>query len=171
MRGMHGCGLDAMKDQATSTAQTYARALRRSMTDSERRLWSRLRLQQLGVKFRRQRPLVNYIADFACLSPKLIVELDGSQHAEQRAYDADRDAFFGRQGFTVLRFSSNEAFLNIEGVLTVIAGVLSRSALPPSLPSPGGGRGKKPEPSLPKHFVPVSLLPLPGEGRDGGSPN
>ncbi len=146
MRGMHGCGLDAMKNQATSTAQTHARALRRDMTDSERLLWSRLRFEQLGVKFRRQHPLGNYIADFACLLPKLIVELDGSQHAVQLAYDNNRDAFFQRQGFTVLRFNSNEPFLNIEGVLSVIAEVLSRSALPPSQPSPGGGRGKKAEP-------------------------
>ena len=67
-----------MQNQATPTAQRNARALRREMTDSERKLWTGLRAEQLGVKFRRQHPLGNYIADFACLDPMLIVELDGS---------------------------------------------------------------------------------------------
>jgi very-short-patch-repair endonuclease len=90
------------------------------MTDSERRLWSRLRMEQLGVKFRRQHPLGNYIADFACVDPKLIVELDGSQHADQESYDGRRDAFFRAQGFAVLRFSTNEPLRNLAGVLTAI---------------------------------------------------
>ena len=116
------------------------------MTDSERKLWSRLRMEQLGVKFRRQHPLGNYIADFACLDPKLIVELDGSQHADQAAYDKRRDEFFRSQGFVVLRFATNEPFLNIDGVLTVIAGALESgiNRLPPSQPSPGGGRSEHP---------------------------
>lgn len=67
------------------------------MTDAERALWSRLRGEQLGVKFRRQHPLGGYVADFACLAPRLIVELDGSQHANQQAYDDRRDACSGRK--------------------------------------------------------------------------
>ena len=110
-----------MEKQATPTARTHAKTLRREMTDSERRLWSGLRSEQLGVKFRRQHPLGTYIADFACLAPKLIVELDGSQHARQRVYDLERDAFFRRQGFEVLRFASNEPFINLTGVLQAIA--------------------------------------------------
>jgi BirA family biotin operon repressor/biotin-[acetyl-CoA-carboxylase] ligase len=109
-----------MQDQSTSTAQRNARALRRGMTDSERKLWSALRREQLGVKFRRQHPLGNYIADFACLSPKLIVELDGSQHMEQQNYDARREAFFAAQGFAILRFSSNEPMVNMPGVLMTV---------------------------------------------------
>lgn len=112
------------------------------MTDSERRLWSRLRMEQLGVKFRRQHPLGNYIADFACLSPKLIVELDGSQHADQAAYDMTRDEFFRSHGFAVLRFATDAPFLNLDGVLTVIAETLAADRLPPSQPSPEGGRGE-----------------------------
>ena len=112
------------------------------MTDSERKLWSRLRSEQLGVKFRRQHPLGNNVADFACLSPKLIIELDGSQHADQAAYDMQRDAFFRAQGFAVLRFGSNEPFLNIEGVLMVIADEVAARHLPPSQPSPRGGRSQ-----------------------------
>ncbi|MEJ1166942.1 DUF559 domain-containing protein [Variovorax sp. CCNWLW186] len=83
------------------------------MTDSERKLWSGLRSEQLGVKFRRQHPLGNYITDFACLDPKLIVELDGSQHQAQEGYDAQRDAFLHAQGFEVLRFGSKTIRLSI----------------------------------------------------------
>jgi very-short-patch-repair endonuclease len=140
-----------MQHPATSTANRNARALRRDMTDSERKLWSGLRGEQLDGKFRRQHPLGNYIADFACLAPKLIVELDGSQHAEQADYDERRDAFFRGQGFAVLRFGSNEPFLNIEGVLTVIADALAAlggDGQPPSQPSPRGGRSEQPRSSL-----------------------
>ncbi len=131
-----------MRNQSTPTAQTHARTLRREMTDSERKLWSGLRSEQLSVKFRHQHPLGTHIADFACLEPKLIVELDGSQHVNQAAYDERRDAFFRCQGFAVLRFASNEPFLNLEGVLSVIVGqILALShAVPPSQPSPGRGR-------------------------------
>jgi len=135
-----------MRNQATPNAQVNARVLRRAMTDSERTLWSRLRGEQLGVKFRRQHPLGNYVADFACLAPKLIVELDGSQHAEQTEYDGRRDQFFRNHGFVVLRFGSNEPFVNLDGVLTVIADGLLAAAgrLPPSQPSPEGGRSEHP---------------------------
>ncbi|MDR2710039.1 MAG: DUF559 domain-containing protein [Burkholderiales bacterium] len=80
-----------MQHQATRNARINAKTLRRTMTESERRLWFHLRSEQLGVKFRRQHPLGSYIADFVCLSPKLIVELDGSQHAQHQAYDHKRD--------------------------------------------------------------------------------
>jgi BirA family biotin operon repressor/biotin-[acetyl-CoA-carboxylase] ligase len=131
-----------MQNQSTLNARRNAQTLRREMTEGERRLWSRLRAEQLGVKFRRQHPLGNYIADFACLSPKLIVELDGSQHAGQIRYDTLRDGFFRAQGFNVLRFASNDAFLNLEGILSVIANALqsSRAAGPhPCLPPEGEG--------------------------------
>jgi very-short-patch-repair endonuclease len=133
-----------MRNQATSTAQQNARVLRRSMTESERKLWSGLRGEQLGAKFRRQHPLGNYIADFACLAPKLIVELDGSQHQGQEGYDARRDAFLRGQGFDVLRFGSNEPFIQFDGVLQAIANRLDElvRCLPPSQPSPGGGRSQ-----------------------------
>ncbi len=110
----------AMQNQATPKAQVNARALRREMTDSERKLWSGLRGEQLGFKFRRQHPLGNFIADFACLEPKLIVELDGSQHADNQAYDRAREAFFEAKGFAVMRFPSNAPFQNLDGVLSAI---------------------------------------------------
>ena len=119
------------------------------MTESERRLWSRLRGEQLGVKFRRQHPLGRYVADFACLAPKLIIELDGSQHAGQLGYDQQREAFFKAQGFVVLRFASNEPFINLDGVLQAIANRLVRLAAQtgphPSLP-PAGEGARHPQP-------------------------
>ncbi len=124
-----------MQNQSTSTAQRNARVLRRGMTDSERKLWSRLRGEQLRVKVRRQHPLGNYIADFACLEPRLIIELDGSQHQDQSGYDARRDEFFRAQGFAVLRFASNEPLVNAEGVLEVILENLKRLAAGAPIPA------------------------------------
>jgi len=131
-----------MQHQATPTARVNARALRRDMTDAERKLWTGLRGEQLGFKLRRQHPLGNYIADFACLEPKLIVELDGSQHADQQAYDLARDAFFMAQGFAVMRFPSNAPFQNLDGVLTAILHQLNRLAgLAPIPAFPQRGKG------------------------------
>jgi BirA family biotin operon repressor/biotin-[acetyl-CoA-carboxylase] ligase len=110
------------------------------MTDSERKLWSGLRGEQLGVKFRRQHPLGHYIADFACLDPRLIVELDGSQHAAQAGYDARRDRFFHEHGFAVLRFPTNAPLTNLEGVRVAILEqlkVLAGGAPTPTLPQRG----------------------------------
>jgi very-short-patch-repair endonuclease len=69
-----------------------ARLLRRNMTDAEQRLWRHLRGRQLGVPFRRQYPVGPYVADFACVPLKLLIELDGGQHAEAQARDQSRDA-------------------------------------------------------------------------------
>ena len=130
-----------MQRQSTPTAQLHAKALRKTMTDSERKLWSALRAMQLGVKFRKQHPVGNFITDFACLNPKLVVELDGSQHAGQLGYDARREAYLRAQGFVVLRFPTNAPLLNLAGVLTVIADeltVLAGDAPIPALPRGGG---------------------------------
>ncbi|MEJ8835199.1 endonuclease domain-containing protein [Ramlibacter sp. AN1133] len=130
-----------MRHQAYSKTHSNARELRAGMTDSERKLWSRLRLEQLGVKFRRQHPLGNYIADFACLSPKLIVELDGSQHADQATYDARREQFFRQHGFQVLRFATDEPLRNMDGVLAVIVQQLGVRAERPHPNPPPEGEG------------------------------
>ena len=129
-----------MQNQATPDARLHARALRRDMTDAERKLWSGLRGEQLGFKLRRQHPLGNFIADFACLEPKLIVELDGSQHADQQAYDSARDAFFKAQGFDVLRFPSNAPIQNFDSVLSTILhqlNILAGAAPIPTFPQRG----------------------------------
>ena len=81
-----------------------ARAMRHEPTPAERVLWGLLRGGRLdGLKFRRQVPLGDYIADFACFDPRVIVEADGGQHADS-TYDAARDAWFRAQGFLVLRY-------------------------------------------------------------------
>jgi very-short-patch-repair endonuclease len=131
-----------MQHQSTPTAQHNARHLRRALTDSERQLWWGLRGGQLGAKFRRQHPLGNYIADFACLDPKLVVELDGSQHACHADYDERRDHFFRANGFEVLRFPSDAPFTNPEGVRTAILEqlrVLASRAPTPHPPPEGEG--------------------------------
>jgi very-short-patch-repair endonuclease len=95
-----------------------ARQLRREATEVEKRLWWRLRSSGLGVRFVRQHPVGPYIADFACRSLKLVVELDGSQHGGER--DRRRDSFMVTQGYMVLRFWNPEVLSNMDGVLETI---------------------------------------------------
>ncbi len=92
------------------------------MTDAERKLWSRLRNNQLGVKFRRQVPFDNYILDFYSSGAKLCIELDGSQHLTDEGMGKDkiRDRDLKEAGVKILRFSDYEALTNIDGVLQVI---------------------------------------------------
>ena len=119
--------------------QSRARALRKNPTDVERLLWRHLRMRQLdGYKFRRQQPIGNYIVDFVCLEKRLIIELDGGQHAEQSNYDSERDAWLRNQRFTVLRFWNNDVLINVEGVASGIFETLKSS--PFLNPSPQGGR-------------------------------
>jgi len=97
------------------------------MTDAERALWRYLRQRQLGGhKFRRQVRIGPYIADFACLNPSIIIEVDGGQHAEARAYDARRDDYMRGQGFRVLRFWNNDVLGNMEGVWNTIVAELKK---------------------------------------------
>ena len=141
--GRQGWGLYDMQNQATVNARKFAKSLRREMTDGERLLWQRLRGEQLGVKFRRQHPLGAYVADFACLAPKLIVEIDGSQHVDQQAYDAKRDAFFRQNGFDILRFSANLPFVDLQSMVDAIYNRLTEltAALAPIPTFPQRGKG------------------------------
>jgi very-short-patch-repair endonuclease len=117
-----------------------ARSLRTEMTEAERRLWQAIRGKQLQeCRFRRQYPIGPYIADFACIDRKLVLELDGGQHQEQIEYDKRRTEFLQSQGWRVLRFWNNDVLKNLDGVLASIAEALS--ALPPSQPSPLQGEG------------------------------
>ena len=100
-----------------------ARALREGQTDAEALLWSRLRSRQLGnLKFRRQRPIGPYFADFACLEIGLVIELDGGQHAENAgvAHDQKRSDDMAALGFQTLRFRNNDVLLQTEAVLEKI---------------------------------------------------
>ena len=109
-----------------------ARELRKNQTDVEAKLWSRLRGRQVaGAKFRRQYPIGHFIADFCCYEQRLVVELDGGQHAEARTLDQRRTDFLVSQGYQVLRFWNNEVVENIAGVLERISEALT-------LPSPKG---------------------------------
>jgi very-short-patch-repair endonuclease len=109
----------------------YARSLRENATDAECLLWGRLRRRQLaGFKFRRQHQIGLYICDFACLDGLVIVELDGSQHAETLTYDARRDQFLRSAGFKVLRFWNNEVMGDPEDVLETIFAALTEASDP-----------------------------------------
>ena len=144
-----------IKRQYSQQTLQYAKALRQNQTNAEGLLWHYLRNKQLdGHKFRRQQPIGPYIVDFACLPRKLIVELDGGQHAKQKAYDKKRDTFLKDKGYRILRFWNNEVFENCFGVLESIynallhhppleggskdASLSGRGSPPPHKPSPAG---------------------------------
>ncbi len=106
----------------TPSSTAKAKILRKNMTTAEKKFWSLVRANQLGVHFRRQVPFGPYILDFLCLSVKLAVELDGSQHFEKEAreYDKRRDEYLNAHGFTVMRFTNREFLTNTDGVMNYI---------------------------------------------------
>jgi len=123
-----------------------SRALRTRSTDAELALWKRLRDRRLeGFKFRRQYAISGFVVDFACLENKLVVELDGGQHAEQSGDDEHRSTILAKSGFRVVRFWNDDVLLRIDAVLEEILRQLSalpQSDTPPSpQPSPASGRG------------------------------
>ena len=137
-----------------------AKKLRSEMTDAERRLWYRLRVHRFGgVKFKRQVPIGRYVVDFACMSRKVVLEIDGGQHADNEA-DRVRDQQLAEQGFKVLRFWNNDVLKQTNSVLEVIMDILhnehdpspgarslssGRASRGPvgAPPSPQGERGKR----------------------------
>jgi adenine-specific DNA-methyltransferase len=122
--------------------RTRARELRNDPTDAERALWGQLRLWQLdGYKFRRQQPLGRYIVDFVCLEKRLVVEVDGGQHAQQATLDAERDNWLRDEGFTDLRFWNHDVLKNIDAAKEQIYKALQNT--PYLNPSPQGGRRQR----------------------------
>jgi very-short-patch-repair endonuclease len=116
-----------------------AKHLRKRLTDAERLLWNHLRAKQIeGVKFRRQAPIDHYIVDFVSFENRLIVEVDGGQHAAEREKDIERDRYLKKNGFRILRFWNNEIFANIDGVLEIIRVNCLKSPSPLPLPSREG---------------------------------
>jgi len=112
-------GETAMKPQ--HPLHDRAGELRNNLTDAEHRLWRHLRNSQMeGVKFRRQQPIERYIVDFVSFDKRIVIELDGGQHAEDGDRDQQRDACLVMNGFSILRFWNNEVFENLEGVLEII---------------------------------------------------
>ncbi|MGH8702258.1 MAG: endonuclease domain-containing protein [Burkholderiales bacterium] len=124
--------------------QSSARRLRKHPTDAERLLWRHLRLRQLGgYKFRRQQSLGPYIVDFVCLEKRLIVEVDGGQHAEQAEEDAQRTAWLEAEGFRVLRFWNTEVLQDTKAVQEAIRAALDDGPIPPPPSSPARGEEKE----------------------------
>jgi len=123
------------------TTLINARTLRKKMTDAERTLWYILRRRYLqNNRFRKQVPLGPYIVDFLCYQKRLIVEVDGGQHADQIEYDNQRTIWLEKQGYCVLRFWNNEVLTNLEGVAEIILMECNKNH-PPSCPSPARGEG------------------------------
>ena len=104
--------------RTTPKGYEHARQLRKEPTPAERKLWAHLRNRQLlGVNFRRQHAIGQYVPDFCSPKMKLIIELDGSQHLEQQNNDAQRTAYFEAQGYKVIRFWNHHVMNDIEKVL------------------------------------------------------
>jgi very-short-patch-repair endonuclease len=107
-----------------------ARTLRKGMTDGERKLWHRLRANQVeGLRFRRQHPIGAYTVDFVCLEKRLIVEIDGEHHTEPAhiEHDRRRDLWLNSEGYRLVRIPSTDVFQNIDGVMDGIWAVLQET--------------------------------------------
>jgi very-short-patch-repair endonuclease len=112
-----------------------AKAMRKEMSESETRIWLALRAKRFETaKFRRQKVIGHFIADFAANDPKLVVEIDGDSHAGREEYDSARTRFLEAKGYTVIRFTNSDVMTNLEGVLgrliEVIAELRASSPLP-----------------------------------------
>jgi len=97
----------------------YSRKLRSKMTDAELKFWDIIRKKQIkNIQFYRQRPIGSYIVDFVSLSHKIVIEIDGGQHFEEKnkLKDQQRDTFLNKLGFTVIRYNDHEVLTNIEAI-------------------------------------------------------
>ena len=96
----------------------HAQNMRKSMPEPEARMWNELRATRFrAIKFRRQKVIGKFIADFAANEPKLVIELDGDTHAGSENYDVMRTRYLEEQGYAVVRFSNSDVMSNMEGVL------------------------------------------------------
>jgi very-short-patch-repair endonuclease len=121
----------------------FARHLRNDATAAEKRWWHFLRAGKLGVKFRRQAAIGAYMVDFVCFSHRLIVELDGPQHAQEQgqAHDAHRTVWLAARGFRVIRFRNQLLDEDMWGVVDEIKRALEQPPSP-ALPAKGEGVGQ-----------------------------
>ena len=119
----------------------FAKALRTNQTDAELKIWQAIRAGRLmHYKFKRQVPIAEFIVDFVCFEQKLIIEIDGGQHAEN-SEDLLRDAKLIKMGFRVLRFWNNDVIQNLEGVLmTILEHLQATTPLPSPLVEQLSGR-------------------------------
>ena len=118
-----------------------ARKLRANSTSVEHILWRALRERLPLYKFRRQHPIGHRIADFACPEKKLVIELDGSQHADETAADEKRTADLAAHGYRVVRFWNNDVTQDLASVLDTIYRELEAAPPHPTLSAPAGRRG------------------------------
>jgi very-short-patch-repair endonuclease len=127
--------------------RALARAMRANPTEAERKLWWHLRYRMKVPRshFRRQMQIGPYIVDFACRRLKLVVEVDGGQHAQQTAADFDRTQVLQANGYRVLRFWNNDVLANIEGVLEEIARAITATPTPDPSPRGEGKRSAVPD--------------------------
>ncbi|MDD5240959.1 MAG: endonuclease domain-containing protein [Sulfuricella sp.] len=145
--------------------QTYAKEMRHAPTDAEGRMWFFLRNRRMaGNKFRRQHALGHYILDFICIESRLVVELDGGQHATQPKYDSERTLFLEQRGLQVLRFWNDDVLQRSEAVLEVIWRVLEESGCIAPHPQPLSPKGRGETDTLL-----LAPSPLRGEGWGEGS--
>jgi len=141
-----------------------ARTLRQNPTPAEKRLWRLLHpLRTGGFHFRKQAPIGSYVADFACHTARLVIEVDGDSHGTVAAevHDRRRNEFLRDQGYVVLRFTNREVLANGEGVLAVIARALAGAGLLPASPTRGEVR---------RHGAVGDTLPLVGRDGEGVPP-
>ena len=119
-RGGEGEWAVLVQKKPSEVQTVRARQLRQNSTDVEKLLWQRLRNAQMGAKFRRQEPILGFTVDFVAHDHRLVIELDGGQHAERAEYDQRRTRMLEQAGFRVLRFWNNELNENLDGVLESI---------------------------------------------------
>ena len=126
----------------TSAKAAEARVLRQAATPEERILWQSLRGNRLfGLHFRRQQVIAGFIADFYCHAPSLVVEVDGSVHAERADYDAERDRVLAAHGLRILRVTDSEVADGLPGVLARIAVAAGIAVAGSPFPAGEGGKG------------------------------
>ena len=124
-RGEGKAGAIGGEPRPRPSAVSRARALRSRMTDAERKLWFVLRDRRFArSKFRRQVPIGPFVADFVCFDARLVLEIDGGQHAGSTR-DINRDRWFAANGFRLLRFWNNDVLSNPDGVMTTVAAALT----------------------------------------------
>lgn len=127
-------------DKGYSRPTARSRQLRRDATEAERHLWRAVSARKLaGVHFNRQFPIGPYICDFVSRELRLVIELDGGQHAAARDYDARRTAFLEAQGYTVIQFWNSDVMDHLDGVLVRLSDVIA------NMPSPGPSRRREGE--------------------------
>lgn len=120
----------------------FSKENRKDQTKEESILWEEVRNSKLGHKIRRQHAIGIFIADFVCLDRRLVIEVDGDYHKQNKEYDDARTSFLNEEGFNVIRFTNDEVNNSLQQVLTKIKSKLDESPSIKSSLSPGEGQGE-----------------------------